>query len=137
MPTDWQCWQSQARSTGLVPNRTALRVSASFAGPVPNYARLFYSPMNLPLSCCVNTSRELTIIVSSAPPRQQLRLTDRRGLRSANSLNATEAYGEGSPQGATGRSNAWLRSTPGAARPYALPADARSRKCFSRHFGPG
>ena len=109
-----------------------------FAGPVQSYAPLFSGPMNLPLRSCVNISRELMMIVSSACSRQQLRPTSPKCRRSANLSNATTACGEGFPRGATIRSNARLcRPHRDAVRTHVPPLDARSIKCFSRHFGPG
>jgi hypothetical protein len=109
MPTGWRSWQSQTRSTGLVRSTTANRISTSFAGPVQSCAPLFCGRMNLPPRSCVNTSRELTMIVSSASSRQQLRPTNRRSLRSASLSNTTAACGEGFPRGGANRFNALAR----------------------------
>jgi hypothetical protein len=123
---------------GLTHSTTERRISAFFVEPARSYAPLFSGRMSLPRPYCVNTLRELTMTASSAPSRQPLKLTNRRSLRSANLSSATATCREGFPRGATNSSDAWLRRTLGtAARNHLPPADARSRKCFSRHFGPG
>ena len=102
-------WQSQARSTGSVRGTTENRISAFFAGPVRSYAPPFCGRMNLAPHFCVNILRELTMIVSSASSRQQLRPTNRRSLRSASLSNTTAACGEGFPRGAANSCNALAR----------------------------
>ena len=108
MPTDWPSWRSQTRSTGLVRSTTANRISTSFAEPARSCAPHFCGRMSLPQRSCVNIWRELTMIVSGASSRQQLRPTNRKCLRSTSLLNATAACGEGFPRGGANRFNARL-----------------------------